>query len=1032
MFFNFLSIGAVILTAFCLFSGAFFLIVKKKSASTLYLGLVLMLLALFAGAYIPAQIFYHPLVAMHRWVTVPAVLLSLAFITRFFFSFEDDGLKKQANLVLIGQGVGALLVTGLFVFKTYNAGKIYNFDGHYYDFNAEGISGVVAKVIYGYIAVFIGVAVYKWRTISPQHRTSLLALLGCFAIAAAIPAVSNDLSRVGEVSRGFFQTIMVISLVVGLSAIFIFYINTTSDKTTFMAKILGITLVTFLLVMQMVSYLSLNESEAAYNSIQVAKAAPVVESSYYKNSPDLEYVAKIHQEEFDQSIKMVRPPENEVDFEVYQPEFYNAALLKDISAFSAHGFADKLKAALERTENYFTGYRVALEEFLKSNRQLGGDDLRAETLAYLDELSSDNIVHANKLRQLPDEEFATHLKEYIEVRGGSTSFAPFKERLLNEIEGETLTDRSLKREVLKFIAPVRAVGSRLYRQSDDSKTHYVSYMYYNLSGSVLYEIGFSYQAYRAYIHKQARTFTGTLLLITLLVLVIFPLFFRGSLVKPLEEVIAAVQQVNDGNLNTVIPMHVNDEIGFLANSFNDMVVSVKDARENLEDKVEERTRELQQTLKDVRALKEQQDGDYFLTNLLIEPLSVTGASTSRVSIESFIEQKKKFSFRKWSKDIGGDINIAHNIKLRDRPFTVFLNADAMGKSIQGAGGALVLGSVFHSIIQRTSSGSATRNFFPERWLKNTMNEINDVFVSFDGSMLISMVLGLIDEASGLLYHVNAEHPWPILLRDGKASFLTDDFSVRKLGVPGTVEFIVVETFQLEAGDAILLGSDGRDDIAIGKTEDGKRVINEDDKQILAFVEESKGDLSNVRDQLAAWGDLTDDLSLLKVTYKGARPGKSPGKTYIQSLGKARALLKEKRLEDALALLADGQRQNPDEPTQYHYLTRIYDGMGEHQNAAYSALRYIELAPGNTSFLYPASLCLRKAGRLSEAIDISERLRLREPEHVRNLVHLATLYLKVPKLKRAEQMVNLALEIEPANQKAREIKTRIEEQLQKLS
>ena len=51
--------------------------------------------------------------------------------------------------------------------------------------------------------------------------------------------------------------------------------------------------------------------------------------------------------------------------------------------------------------------------------------------------------------------------------------------------------------------------------------------------------------------------------------------------------------------------------------------------------------------------------------------------------------------------------------------TVFLNADAMGKSMQGAGGALVAGAVFNSIIERTMLSPTVQNQYPERWLKNS-------------------------------------------------------------------------------------------------------------------------------------------------------------------------------------------------------------------------------------------------------------------------------------------------------------------------
>ena len=151
-----------------------------------------------------------------------------------------------------------------------------------------------------------------------------------------------------------------------------------------------------------------------------------------------------------------------------------------------------------------------------------------------------------------------------------------------------------------------------------------------------------------------------------------------------------------------------------------MVRSVKEANErlqeyaeSLEEKVDERTAELQATLEEVQALKKQQDGDYFLTHLLIAPLGRITADSERVHVTESIEQKKKFQFRNWTKEIGGDLNMAHILHLKDKEYTFFMNADAMGKSMQGAGGILVLGSVLQSIIERTKMTKAAQDVYRE-------------------------------------------------------------------------------------------------------------------------------------------------------------------------------------------------------------------------------------------------------------------------------------------------------------------------------
>ncbi|TGL63977.1 stage II sporulation protein E [Leptospira ognonensis] len=305
----------------------------------------------------------------------------------------------------------------------------------------------------------------------------------------------------------------------------------------------------------------------------------------------------------------------------------------------------------------------------------------------------------------------------------------------------------------------------------------------------------------------------------------------------------------------------------LANSFVKVHEEVENLNKNLESKVEERTIELNQSLREVQNLKEQQDGDYFLTSLLINPLAKNENKSQTVITEFFTRQKKVFEFRGNANEIGGDISISDQIELNAKPYVVFINGDAMGKSIQGAGGALVLGVVFHAVVARTKANSHS-NLEPEMWLKQLFLELQTTFESFDGSMLSSIVLGLVCEQSGLLYYVNAEHPWSILYRNKEAWFLESEMSMRKLGFPRNGYLFSVIKLQLLPGDQFICGSDGRDDLAILKDPNTEeKQINEDTSLILKWVEKSEANLQEIVNYLENFGELTDDLTFIKVTYK---------------------------------------------------------------------------------------------------------------------------------------------------------------------
>ncbi|WP_345264671.1 sensor histidine kinase [Nibrella viscosa] len=129
-----------------------------------------------------------------------------------------------------------------------------------------------------------------------------------------------------------------------------------------------------------------------------------------------------------------------------------------------------------------------------------------------------------------------------------------------------------------------------------------------LLGFLLYGVGENYR------NSQQPLFMLVLLipLASLLIVLVFPLFFRRNLLRPLEAVLSGVQQVNEGNLTVEVPVEVRDEIGFLTQNFNQMTESLRQSKaeltqyaETLENKVAERTQELKQSLDTLKAIQSQ-------------------------------------------------------------------------------------------------------------------------------------------------------------------------------------------------------------------------------------------------------------------------------------------------------------------------------------------------------------------------------------------------------------------------------------------
>lgn len=125
-----------------------------------------------------------------------------------------------------------------------------------------------------------------------------------------------------------------------------------------------------------------------------------------------------------------------------------------------------------------------------------------------------------------------------------------------------------------------------------------SVYYFTVTG-FLFEVAYPQEYYGQHIDDYARSLIVFLLAATVLILVFFPRFFKGSLNAPLQALLGGMRRVNEGDMDVEVPIKTEDEFGFLTRSFNGMVSSIKDAESRLkeyavelESRVEERTRDL--------------------------------------------------------------------------------------------------------------------------------------------------------------------------------------------------------------------------------------------------------------------------------------------------------------------------------------------------------------------------------------------------------------------------------------------------------
>ncbi len=100
--------------------------------------------------------------------------------------------------------------------------------------------------------------------------------------------------------------------------------------------------------------------------------------------------------------------------------------------------------------------------------------------------------------------------------------------------------------------------------------------------------------FRQHLHDLFAPLAGLIIIASLLIVVGFPLLFRTMLVAPLNALIRGVRRAQTGNYEPV-PVHHSDEIGFLTRAFNALTNDLDGAISALEARVAARTAELDAT-----------------------------------------------------------------------------------------------------------------------------------------------------------------------------------------------------------------------------------------------------------------------------------------------------------------------------------------------------------------------------------------------------------------------------------------------------
>jgi len=251
---------------------------------------------------------------------------------------------------------------------------------------------------------------------------------------------------------------------------------------------------------------------------------------------------------------------------------------------------------------------------LESRKQLELETLAAKKAIIADDMTDlpDSIAY---IVYWPREDNSADFHHIFARPGMERSFTDIlkiNSQQINRLESQKLPVHDIKRLDSEFSHMLMA-NVTLYKYIGHQFTY----------RNKRYEIGLDLTGYHRTGHLASVKLIKQVLISSFAIIIVFPIFFRINLLVPLRRLLEGVKQTNDGQLDVNIPVQFEDEIGFLTQSFNDMVQTLnnsnlqkdelnqalKKINAELELRVAERTAELNEANNELEARVEKRTAE---------------------------------------------------------------------------------------------------------------------------------------------------------------------------------------------------------------------------------------------------------------------------------------------------------------------------------------------------------------------------------------------------------------------------------------
>jgi DNA-binding NarL/FixJ family response regulator/signal transduction histidine kinase len=565
---DYLTLNSITLLIFTSLMFLYLLSIKEKTEPTKwFIGFfavmtVYAVVQFFRVSSIWARFFYgtHILVVV---LHIAAVLL-IQFAYRFPYLRTDNPLKNKFLLERkVAFGISILFLGYAVWWGAYQISLLTPGFTARPTTNTSDSIGLLGVSFLWAIIVFLRKSIQLSKQASPNKRGwSLLfrpqgrlakATYG-FVIAFVFSVLIIGMETSDGIPQWIVDTIPATGVLINLFLLGIIYFNQAPEKTSFMAKLVGISLTTLFLIIGFIG----------------SFVQPMIEESFVYEGLDIYPITirfeRLSDDTYSVSSLPVEPLNNDLGEQYF--ENYNEIIFPFSFPFFHQQF--------EKIE--FKDYGIATFNGLISHTTRYNIN---PTIALFDDGSFDD----NNLFIKTDSEKVTATwlphEEMDETEAGTYQMILYKNGTIDMV----IYDLADFGEPSNLGIESGNGGSRLNKFL--LRTDYDNEQFTGDGVFVDYR-----DLERIHIHERILPLAYLVFGSTLLILIGFPIFFNSILVKPISQLVRGVQLVDAGDFETVIPVFYQDEIGVVTGSFNRMVNSLYKHERELESLVEERTEQL--------------------------------------------------------------------------------------------------------------------------------------------------------------------------------------------------------------------------------------------------------------------------------------------------------------------------------------------------------------------------------------------------------------------------------------------------------